>query len=1097
LSAVFFWSLHQMANLKRVFLGRETKLPPVESLTEVQKESWQWFLDEGLKSIIDAVSPIDDYTGNNWRLELKKILIGEPTVSPLRAKLKGMTYSIPLRVKTCLINKQTGAKKEEEVFVANIPAMTNEGTFVVSGIERGVVNQLVRSPGVYFTSEDDPATDKPLYRAEIRPLRGSWLEFFVGRRNTIYARIDRRRKFPATVILRALGLSSDRQLVKEFSDFIKPTIEIDPSKNREEALLEFYRKLRPGEPLVIENAANLFNNSFFDLKTYEIGRVGRYKINKRLGLDFSDDNQKNWVLNHKDIIKTIAYLIALQKGEETRTDDIDHLANRRLRRVGEILTQSVLRRAVARFERAIKERMSLVSTKERVRPSQIVNFHPVVAAINSFFKTSQLSAILDQTNPLAELGILRKITVIGPGGLTRERATFSIRDIHSSQYGRICPIRSPEGMNIGLVSYLALYSKVNRYGFLETPYRKVALVGQGKKARVKLTDEVIYLPADDEMDYYITYAGVETDKNGYIVDDWVPVRYQGDFFEVPSKKIQLIDFSSRQVLGVSASLIPFVAHDDAMRALMGANMQCQAVPLLRPEAPIVGTGMEGVVARSVNRIIIAQTAGKVAYVDANKIVIKPEGRNHKVDSQVQVKAGEHTYLLFKFQRTSPNGTCYRQRPIVSVGDRVKKGDVLADGPSTDQGELALGKNLLIAYACIDGLGYEDSILVSDRLVKEDLLTSIQIAKYEAQVVDTKLGPEELTRDIPSVAETDLARLTEEGIIMVGSEVGPSDILVGKVEPKGEKELTAEERLLRAIFGEKAKDIKDTSLRVPHGEGGTVIDVQVLDRDKGDELGPGINKIVKVLVAQLRKAREGDKVAGRHGNKGVISRVLPAYDMPRLADGTPVDIVISPLSVIARMNIGQILEAHLGFAGLKLGRNFAVPTFESVPDNAIESLLKEANLPVSGKMTLFDGKTGEPYDQPVAVGVGYITKLHHMAEDKVHARSTGPYSLVTQQPLGGKTRMGGQRLGEMEVWALESHRAAHTLQEMLTLKSDDIEGRARAFQAIIKGQKIPAPALPESFKVLVKELAGLGLKVFPTGVVEKPPEAIDRREGRDE
>jgi len=1083
-----------MSNTKRIFLGKNLQLPPADSLTLVQKESWAWFLKDGLKEIFQSISPVDDYTGSNWRVELGDISLGDPIVSPLKAKLKGVSYCAPLTISVKLINKMTKAEKTEEVFVTNIPTITDEGTFIIGGIERGVINQLVRSPGVYFTSEDEPATGKKLFHAEIRPLRGSWLEFFIGRKNTVYARIDRRRKFPATVLLRALGIETDKSLRREFSDFIDPTLEIDSTQNSQEALLEFYRKLRPGEPLVLENAANLFKSSFFDLHSYEIGRVGRYKANRRLGLNFADDDPKNWVLTPQDIIKTVKYLIDLQKGDETKIDDIDHLANRRLRRVGEIITQSVLRRSVAKFERAIKERMSLISTEEKIKPSQMVNFQPVVAGINSFFKTSQLSAILDQTNPLAELDILRKVTVIGPGGLTRERATFSIRDIHSSQYGRICPIKSPEGMNIGLVTYLAIYSRVNDYGFLETPFKKTKLVGKKGKQRVKITDEIVYLSADDEMDYYITYAGAAVDNNGFLIADRVPVRYGGEFIETATEKVQLIDYSPQQVMGMSAATIPFVDHDEVNRALMGSNMQCQAVPLLNPDSPIVGTGMERLVVKAMNRIVTAQASGKVTYIDSSKIVIKPDSKKDAVSGGVELKDGEHVYNLFKYQRTSPNGTCYNQKPVVFLGQKIEKGDLLADGPATQGGELALGRNLVVAYACIEGLGYEDSILVSDKLVKEDLLTSVQISEYEAQVVDTKLGPEELTRDIPGVSEADLGRLTEDGIIMIGSKVGPSDILVGKVEPKGEKELTAEERLLRAIFGEKAKDVKDTSLKVPHGEGGTVIGVQILDRSKGDELPSGVNRIVKVLVAQLRKVREGDKLAGRHGNKGVIGRIMPSYDMPRLADGTPVDVVISPLSVIARMNLGQILESHLGMAGDKLAEKYAVPSFDNVSEDVTINLLKKAGLPVSGKFVLYDGKSGEPYDQQVAVGVGYITKLHHMAEDKVHARSTGPYSLVTQQPLGGKTRMGGQRLGEMEVWALEAHRASHVLQEMLTIKSDDIEGRAKAFQAIIKGQEIPEPTLPESFKVLVKELAGLGLKVYPTGVVMKEEERPEENRG---
>jgi len=1071
-----------MAKSKRIYWGEQLKLPPAETLTQIQKESWRWFINKGLKEIFSAVSPISDYTGNNWEIKFGRVICGTPAITPVRAKQKRLTYSLPVKVEVELFNKRSGEVAKEEVFVGDIPTMTPEGTFIIDGVERGIVNQLVRSPGVYFTATDDPATGRQLFQAEIRPLRGSWLEFLVGRKGVIYARIDRRRKFPVTVIFRCLGLSSKKGMRKKFSDFIQNTLEVDHCRTREEAYLEFYRKMRPGEPLVLENAINLFKGMFFELANYEIGRVGRYKINKKLGLSFPVEDSRYWVLTPQDIIKTVEYLVKLAKREETRLDDIDHLGNRRLRSVGEILVQTVLRRAVARFQRGVKERMSLTSTREKIRPSQMLSFQPFLSAMLSFFKTSQLSSILDQTNPLSELDILRKITVIGPGGITRERATFSIRDIHSSQYGRICPIRSPEGVNIGLMTYLSLFAKVNEYGFLETPYRKVKVVKSKGRKRVKVTNEIVYLSADDEGEYYITHASVPTDRFGYIIPKRVPARYQGDFIEVDREKIQLVDYSPQQVLGLSASLIPFVAHDEANRALMGSNMQCQAVPLLNPETPIVGTGMEAIVARAMDRSVFAQTGGKVVYVDAQKIIIKPDKAKELVSGEVEVKDGLHIYRLFKYQRTSPNDTCYSQRPVVEVGQKVKKGDVLADGPAMKGGELALGRNLLVAYACIDGLGYEDSIVVSDRLVRDDILTSIHISEYEARVVDTKLGPEELTRDIPGVSEADLARLTEEGIIMIGSEVSANDILVGKVEPKGERELSAEERLLRAIFGEKAKDVKDTSLRVPHGEGGVVVGVSILDRDKGDQLEPGINKIIKISVAQLRKVREGDKVAGRHGNKGVISRVLPVADMPRLPDGTPVDIIISPLSVIARMNLGQILESHLGWAGKVLGEKYAVPPFEKLPEELIISLLKKAGLPVNGKTVLYDGKTGEPYRQKVAVGIGYILKLHHMVEDKIHARSTGPYSLVTQQPLGGKTRMGGQRFGEMEVWALESHRAAYTLQEMLTLKSDDIEGRAGAFQAIIKGQKIPAPTLPESFRVLVRELAGLGIFVSPTKII---------------
>jgi len=1070
-----------MAKTRRIYWGERLNLPLAKNLIEIQKKSWQWFIAKGWREIFDAVSPISDYTGNNWEIKFGKIIFGKPLITPEHAREKELTYNIPLRIEVELTNKRSGQVAKEEVFIGDIPSMTPEGTFIISGVERGIVNQLARSPGVYFTAEDDPITGRRLYQAEIRPLRGSWLEFLVGRKGVIYARIDRRRKFPVTIILRCLGLGNDKTLKKKFSNFIEPTLEIDNCKTQEEAFLEFYRKMRPGEPLVLENAMVLFRNVFSEIASYEVGKVGRYKINKRLGLSFPVNDKRYWVLVPQDIVKTVEYLIKLQKEEETKLDDIDHLGNRRLRSVGEILVQTVLRRAGARFERGVKERMSLTSTKERIRPSQMLSFQPLLSALLSFFKTSQLSSILDQTNSLAELDILRKITVIGPGGITRERATFSIRDIHGSQYGRICPIRSPEGINIGLMTYLALFARVNEYGFLETPYKKIKLIKRGRRAKVKVTDEVVYLTADDEGDYYITHADVALDKNGEIASDWVPARYRGDFLEVPKEKIQLIDYSSQQILGLSASLIPFVAHDEANRALMGSNMQCQAVPLLSPRAPIVGTGMEAIVARAMNRSVSAQAAGKVVYVDAKNIIIKPDNSKADVDDKVEIKDGCHLYRLFKYRRTSPNDTCYGQKPVVSMGQKVKKGELLADGPGMENGELALGSNLVIAYACIEGLGYEDSIVVSDRLVRDDIMTSIHISEHEAKVVDTKLGAEELTRDIPGVSEDDLARLTEEGIVMVGSEVNANDVLVGKVEPKGEKELSAEERLLRAIFGEKAKDVKDTSLRVPHGEKGVVVGIKILDREKGDQLEPGVNKVVKVSVAQLRKIREGDKIAGRHGNKGVVSRVLPVADMPRLPDGTPVDIIISPLSVIARMNLGQILEAHLGWAGKILGEKYSVPPFEKIPEELIVSLLKKAGLPEDGKTILYDGKTGEPYGQKVAVGIGYIIKLHHMVEDKIHARSTGPYSLVTQQPLGGKTRMGGQRFGEMEVWALEAHRAAHVLQEMLTIKSDDIEGRAAAFQAIIKGQVIPTPTLPESFRVLMRELAGLGILISPTNI----------------
>jgi len=874
--------------------------------------------------------------------------------------------------------------------------------------------------------------------------------------------IKKKKNSPATVILRAATAFSDKQIIAELGPFIEATLHADATKTQEESLLEFYRKLRPGEPVVLENAQKFFQERFFDLRTYELGNVGRHKVNKKFGFDFSDTDKSNWVLKNEDLLATVKHLVKLQKDDKRIFDDIDSLGNRRLRRCGEIVAQVALRPAMARFERMVKERMSLISTKEKPQPSQMINPQPLISSLNTFFRSNQLSAILDQTNPLSELDLLRRVTVVGVGGLTRERAAFSIRDVHGSQYGRICTVRSPEGPNIGLVTYLALYAKIDKYGFILAPFRKVEKTGK----IFKVSNDIVYLDADDEFNHRTTHLGIKIDSKGIINQDWVPLRFQGEFIEGPLELVEYIDMVPNEIVGTSASLIPFIDHDDATRALMGSHMQTQAVPLITTEAPIVGTGMETTIASAMDRSIVALKSGTVKYVDAGKIVVD-----------------DLTYETQKFVRTSPYGTCYNHRVLVDVGDKVKKGEVIADGPATHEGELSIGRNLLVAYASIDGLGYEDSFLISDRLVKEDVLTCVQIYEYQANVVETKLGSEELTKDIPNVSEAELAKLTEDGIVMIGAAVGPNDILVGKVEPRGEKELTAEERLLRAIFGEKAREVKDTSLRVPNGEGGVIIKIDVLDKNEGDELDPGVNKVVKVYVAQIRRIQEGDKIAGRHGNKGVICRIMPSYDMPRLADGTPVDLVMSPLSVIARMNLGQILEVTLAAAGYRLGKKYAVPVFEKYSEDQISVELKEAGLTSTGKTRLFDGRTGDAYDQEVVVGIGYILKLVHMVDDKVHARSTGPYSLVTQQPLGGKARMGGQRLGEMEVWALEAHQAAHTLQEMLTIKSDDIEGRTHAFQAIIKGQPIPEPAIPESFKVLTKELAGLAIDISPWGVKE--------------
>lgn len=1082
-----------MPSAKRINWGKKHPNLPKLDLIKIQKESWQDFLENEFRQTVQSISPVLDYTGNNWQLELGELSYDPIPITPEIAKRKGLNYSVPVKVKAKLTNKRTNDVREEQVFFLNLPTMTEEGTFIINGIERGVINQLVRSPGVYFTGENDPSTGKILYNAEIRPSRGSWLEFFIGKKDVVFARIDRKKKFPASIILRAACGLGDKQLVGEFSDYINATIQADPSKTSEEAILEFYRRLRPGEPVVLENAIKFFQERFFDLRTYELGNVGRYKINKKFGFDFDDNNPENWILKQEDIISTVKYLVQLQKGEVNRIDDIDSLANRRLRRAGEIVSQIAIRPALARFERMVKERMSLISTKEKPIPSQMINPQPLISSLNTFFRSNQLSAILDQTNPLSELDLLRRVTVVGVGGLTRERAAFSIRDVHSSQYGRICTVRSPEGPNIGLVTYLALYAKVNKYGFLEAPFRKVEKDSKG----YRVSDDSYYLDADDEYDTPITHLGIDIDEKGYIKQEWVPLRHKSEFVEGLVESAKYIDMVPNQIVGASASLIPFVDHDDATRALMGSHMQTQAVPLVNPEAPIIGTGMEKDIATAMSRTVLANRDGKVIYVDSDKIVVELNKKSSNTEntdhSSISDDGKYETYGLVKFERTSPYGTSYNQKAAVFVGDVVKAGDLLIDGPSTDSGELSIGRNLLVAYASIDGLTFEDSFLISDRIVKQDVLTNIQIYEYAAQVVETKLGSEELTRDIPNVSENELSKLTDDGIVMIGANVGPNDILVGKVEPRGEKELTSEERLLRAIFGEKAREVKDTSLRVPNGEGGVVIKVDVLDKDTGDELDPGVNKIVKVYVAQMRRIQEGDKIAGRHGNKGVICRIMPEYDMPRMEDGTPVDMVVSPLSVIARMNLGQVLEAILGHAGYKLNKKYAVPVFEKYSEEVIGQELEKAGLPVTGKIQLYDGRTGDSYDQKTLVGVGYILKLVHMVDDKVHSRSTGPYSLVTQQPLGGKARMGGQRLGEMEVWALEAHRAAHTLQEMLTLKSDDIEGRTKAFQSIIKGTPIPEPAIPESFKVLTKELAGLGLDISPVGVVEEEELALEEQE----
>lgn len=1060
-----------MQKSDRQYWGKQFSHLPALDLTRVQLDSWKWFQSEGIKDCIAEITPIEDFTGKSWKLEFLEHYVEKPTLTPLQASRKGLSFAAPLRVKTRLTNKITGKATTGEVFLGDVPQMTERGTFIINGVERAIINQIVRSPGVYFGAELDAASGKLLYTAELRPVHGTWLEFEVSRNGVVSVRIDRRRKFTVTVFLRALGLT-------EFPAGLEATLAKDVTHTTEEALIEIYKKMRPGEPIQLDNAQKLMHDLFFNPRRYDLGKVGRYKINRRLELNI---DPKQTLLTRDDVVALVKYLIGLGNGVG-KTDDIDHLSNRRLRRVGELVAQTAFRVGLLRLEKAIREKMSLVSTEDLITPAMLVNPRPVISSVNEFFRSSQLSQILDQVNPLSEIDLLRRVTVAGPGGITRERASFSIRDVNASQYGRIDPVRSPEGPNIGLVTYLALYARVNDYGFLETPYRKLVKDGN----RMKISDEVVYLSPDVEETVHIINSDVHTDDKGYILEEWLPMRFANTFGEGSVTDAEYIDLVPRQVVGSSASLIPFLANDAANRALMGSNMQCQAVPLLKPAAPVVGTGMEKEIASAMGWTVRARHDGVVSSVDADKIVLKldkkPEDSSN--NEMIILKGDTETYYLTKFKRT-PQSTCYNQQPSVTKGQKVKKGQLLIDGPSCEDGELALGQNLVIAYTSFEGLGYEDAIVISSRLVTDDVLTSIHVEEYEADVVDTKLGPEELTRDIPNVGEVYLANLDKEGIVTIGSEVNPNDILVGKIAPKGETELSAEERLLRAIFGEKARDVRDTSLRMPHGERGIVVDVSVLNREEGDELPPGCNMRVLVKVAQIRKITVGDKMAGRHGNKGVISKIIPVEDMPYLPDGTPVDIMISPLSVLARMNLGQLQEARLGLSMTKLGQKVAVPVFERVAEDKIADSLKKAGMPVSGKMTLFDGRSGEAYEEETVVGIGYFLKLYHMVEDKIHARSTGPYSLVTQQPLGGKAQMGGQRLGEMEVWGLEAHKAAHILQEMLTIKSDDVVGRAKAFEAIVKGTEIPASSVPESFNVLVKELQSLGLQIIPQGVEVKP------------
>jgi DNA-directed RNA polymerase subunit beta len=1021
------------------------------NLIEIQQNSYRWFLDEGLRDMFRDISPIQDFTGN-LVLEFIDYSLGEAKYQVEECKERDVTFAAPLRVKVRLINKETGEVKEQEVFMGDFPLMTDKGTFIINGAERVIVSQLVRSPGVYYAEHID-TSGKKLYGATVIPNRGAWLEFETDVNDNIFVRVDRTRKLPGTVLIRALGYASNGQILELFNDneYIRATLERDNSESTEEALVEIYKRLRPGEPPTVDSARSLLEALFFDAKRYDLAKVGRYKLNKKLGLDISMDVRH---LTYGDIVAAVQKMLTLMDGDGHR-DDIDHLGNRRLRSVGELL-QNQFRIGLSRMERVVRERMTIQDV-EVITPQVLINIRPVVAAIKEFFGSSQLSQFMDQTNPLAELTHKRRLSALGPGGLSRERAGFEVRDVHFSHYGRMCSVETPEGPNIGLIGSLATFGRINPYGFIEAPYRKA------DKEKGRVTDEIHYLTADEEEKYVVAQANAPLDQNGNFLREKVDGRHGNDFVHVSPNDVDYMDVSPKQMVSIATALIPFLEHDDANRALMGSNMQRQAVPLLRTDSPYVGTGMEYKTAKDSGVCVIAKKAGVVERSTAEEIII------------THADGTTERHKLLKYARSN-QGTCINQRPIVSKGERVEANQIIADGPSTDHGELALGHNVLVAFMTWEGYNYEDAILISEKLVREDYYTSIHIEEYESDARDTKLGPEEITRDIPNVGEDVLKDLDERGIIRIGAEVRPGDILVGKVTPKGETELTAEERLLRAIFGEKAREVRDTSLRVPHGEAGKIVDVKVFTRENGDELSPGVNQLVRVYIAQKRKISLGDKVAGRHGNKGVISRIMRKEDMPFMPDGTSIEIVLNPLGVPSRMNIGQVLETHLGWAANVLGIRIATPVFDGATEEDIFETLQKAGLPKDGKTLLYDGRTGEPFDSRITVGYMYVLKLHHLVDDKIHARSTGPYSLVTQQPLGGKAQFGGQRFGEMEVWALEAYGAAYTLQEILTVKSDDVVGRVKTYEAIVKGENIPEPGIPESFKVLIKEMQSLGLDV---------------------
>jgi len=1050
---------------KRKSFSELAEVMPMPDLIEIQTDSYKWFLKEGLAELFDEINPVTDFIGRDLELYLEDYYLDEPKFSEVESREKNITFEAPLRVKTRLLNKKSGRSLNQEVFLGDFPLMTDKGTFIINGIERVVVSQLIRSAGVMFTAEF--IKGKKCYGAKVIPNRGAWLEIETDANKVLWVRIDRKRKVAVTSLLRAFGYETDEELIKLFAGvdlvknkdekgYIEATIEKDAAKNEAEGLQEVYRRIRPGDLASVDNARQLIHSMFFRFDRYDFGRVGRYKLNRRFSLDLPANKKENRILRKEDLVLIISEIIRLNIVKEPE-DDIDHLGNRRIRAIGGLI-QNRFRVGLARMERIIKDRMS-TSDVASLTPSKLVNARPVIGVVREFFMSSQLSQFMDQTNPLAELEHKRRLSAMGPGGLTRERAGFDVRDVHATHYGRICPIATPEGPNIGLVGHLASYARLNTYGFLETPYRKTIHDKKG----TKVTDEIVYLDAFEEEKYITVDATIPTDKDGYFIVSKYEVRKNGQPGMSEVGKIDFVGLAANQIISVATSLIPFMEHNDGQRSLMGTNMQRQAVPLIKSEAPIVGTGVEERAARDSGHIIIAGEDGTITKADAGMIELTNK------------KGQVITYNLNKFLRSN-SSTCINQHPVVEVGQKVKKGEILSDGPAIDNGELSLGRNVLVAFMTWEGFNYEDAVIISERLVKEDIYSSIHIENYTIDVRDTKLGPEVITNDIPNISEEKLKNLDEEGIIRIGAEVSSGDILVGKITPKGETTLSAEEKLLRAIFGEKAKDVRDSSMYLEHGEHGKVVDIKIFSREEGDKLSAGVLKSIQVAVANLRKIQVGDKMSGRHGNKGVISRVVPIEDMPFMADGTPIDVILSPLGIISRMNLGQLLETHMGFAAQKLGYRVVTPALNGISEAQIKGELKAAGLPEDGKILLYDGKTGDPYDHKITVGYKYILKLNHMVEDKIHQRSIGPYSLITQQPLGGKAQFGGQRFGEMEVWALEGYGAAHTLQEMLTIKSDDVPGRSKAYEAIIKGEEIEKLNVPESFNVLIRELKGLGLNV---------------------